>query len=271
MKNAVIIIPLYKEKLSPLEEISIGQCFKILSSYTIVAIKPKKLSLEFYKFSFDEVVEFDNEYFSNPAGYNRLMLSSEFYKRFLDYKYMLIYQPDAFVFKDDLSYWCSQGYDYIGAPWIRYTAYPDIFKKIKNQTLRFLHTKFNIKQPNTDLPTAIQLENRVGNGGLSLRNVEVFYNLCIRDKKMIDYYNSRPEHQFGEDVFFGLEANRKKKQLNIPHYTKAIYFSMNDHLGYSFKLTNGELPFGCHAWDLYRDFWAPIFQTSSGIDILNLK
>ena len=32
---------------------------------------------------------------------------------------MLIYQLDAFVFQDDLAYWCQQNYDYIGAPWLR--------------------------------------------------------------------------------------------------------------------------------------------------------
>lgn len=264
---AAIVIPLYKSRLSPLEEVSVRQCFKILSSYKIIALKPKKLSLDHYNFNFDEVVSFDDEYFENPAGYNKLMLSASFYERFLQYRYILIYQPDAFVFKDDLAHWCNQGYDYIGAPWLRYTDYGDAFKKMKNLTLRFIHTKLNIKQPGTDLPTAIQMENRVGNGGLSLRNTKVLYEVCIRNKKTIDYYNSRPEHQFGEDVFFGLEANRKTKQLNIPDYKTAVFFSMNDVLEYSFRLTKGELPFGCHAWDLYIDFWTPIMASASNVDI----
>jgi hypothetical protein len=272
MNNQVaIVIPLYKSQLSPLEDISVRQCFKILSSYDIIAIKPEKLNLDNYTFSFHDEVSFDDEYFENPAGYNKLMLSAGFYEKFLQYKYILIYQPDAFVFKDDLAYWCDQGYDYIGAPWLRYTDYGDTFKKLKNLTLRFLHTKLNIKQAGTDLPTAIQLENRVGNGGLSLRKTEVLHDVCLRNKKIINYYNSRPEHQFGEDVYFGLEANRKKKQLNIPDYRKAVFFSMNDVLEYSFRLTKGELPFGCHAWDLYIDFWTPIMLSSSGIDISNLK
>jgi hypothetical protein len=268
---AAIVIPLYKSRLSPLEEVSVRQCFKILSSYQIIAVKPRKLSLENYDFNFNEVMSFDDEYFENRAGYNKLMLSPIFYERFLQYKFILIYQPDAYVFKDDLAYWCNQGYDYIGAPWVRYTHYGDIFKKIKNLTLRFLHTKLNIKQRHSDLPTAIQIENRVGNGGLSLRNTAALHKVCIRNKKMIDYYNSRPEHQFGEDVFFGLEANRRREQLKIPHYKKAIYFSMNDVLQHSFNLTKGELPFGCHAWNLYIDFWAPIFASASGVDISNLK
>ncbi len=43
------------------------------------------------------------------------MMDNTFYKQFLNYEYILIYQLDAFVFKDELNY-CSQGIDYVGAP-----------------------------------------------------------------------------------------------------------------------------------------------------------
>jgi hypothetical protein len=36
-------------------------------------------------------------------------LSASFYERFLDTKYILIYQLDAFVFKDELQEWCDKG------------------------------------------------------------------------------------------------------------------------------------------------------------------
>lgn len=44
------------------------------------------------------------------------MLEADFYRRFGKYKYMLIYQLDAFVFSDKLLDFCEMGYDYIGAP-----------------------------------------------------------------------------------------------------------------------------------------------------------
>lgn len=31
---------------------------------------------------------------------------------------MLVYQLDAYAFKDELFFWASLGYDYIGAPWM---------------------------------------------------------------------------------------------------------------------------------------------------------
>lgn len=257
-----VIIPLYKVSPSDLEKISIQQCFNVLHSHKIIAIKPDHLSLSNYDFIFDEVISFDNTSFKDPAGYNKLMRSPHFYDKFLAYEFILIYQPDAFVFRDDLIYWCNQGYDYIGAPWLRFVDYPDVFKKAKNLSKRFLHTKLNIKMPGTDLPSEIQLENRVGNGGFSLRNVAKFHQICLHNRPLIDYYDSRPEHQFGEDVFFGVEVNRFKEQLKIPDFKTAVYFSMETALSNAFRLTEGQLPFGCHAWDRQLEFWRPYFKAA---------
>jgi hypothetical protein len=39
------------------------------------------------------------------------MKSKQFYERFVAYDYMLIYQLDAYVFKDELDDWSAKGYD----------------------------------------------------------------------------------------------------------------------------------------------------------------
>jgi hypothetical protein len=276
MKNsnitvAAIVIPLYKTRLSTLESLSLAQCFKVLSAYPIIAVKPKGLSLEDYKFTFDHVISFDDEYFNNIEGYNRLMLSPIFYKTFLNYQYILIHQPDAFVFRDELTYWCNQGYDYIGAPWLRSKPYKNLFKKIKHLGKQWIHTRYNITMKNTTLPTEIQRDNRVGNGGLSLRKTAVLYQVCAEKSELINYYNSRSEHQFNEDMFFGLEANRTKKQLKIPGYEKAVFFAMENQLEHAFSLTQGKLPFGCHAFDINLNFWRPKIQSLPGIDTAMLN
>lgn len=263
--SVAIIIPLYKTEYTRFEEISMKQCFTVLSEHKIIVVKPHSLSLENYTmFHFDEVVSFDEHYFASIAGYNMLMLSAHFYAKFLAYKHILIYQTDAFVFKDELSSWCNKGYDYIGAPWL--VNYPDIFKKIKNKSTAFLHTKMNLKQAGTDLPTRVQFDNKVGNGGLSLRNTEKFFDICLEEKSIIEYYNNNTEHYFNEDAFWGVEVNRKSKRLNIPLYRVAAYFSIENHPQTAFKLTGGKLPFGCHAWEQHLDFWIPVFA-KAGIDL----
>lgn len=267
MENTVaIVIPLYKSSLTALEEISLQQCFRVLSKHKIIAIKPENVDLKGYHFKFDEVIDFDPSFFKDVAGYNKLMLSPLFYEKFLQYQYILIYQPDAFVFKDDLLSWCSRGYDYIGAPWLMASEYPDMIKKIKNKTRQYLHIKKNKKQPDSDWPTDIQFENKVGNGGLSLRNTKKCADICRSHQQQIDFYNSKDIHYYNEDTFWGLEVNRHKKLLQIPEYKTAVHFSMENSLEHAFRLTKGELPFGCHAWDRHLDFWEPIFK-KNGVNI----
>jgi len=256
MKTVAVVIPFYKPQLNQNEEKSVNQCFNILSNHDIIAVKPKHLELS-YGFAFSEIISFDDHFFANISGYNQLMLSTVFYQKFLGYQYILIYQPDAWVFKDELLKWCAMGYDYIGAPWLRETPYPDLIKKIKSKVINYIHVSRNIKQPNSLLPTDLQLENRVGNGGFSLRNTKKFYKICLNYRDLIRKYECETDHRFNEDVFWSLEVNRKHRQLRIPNYKKAAYFAMETQLAHAFQITGGQLPFGCHAWESYLDYWKP--------------
>lgn len=268
--NAAILIPLYKKKLSKLEEIAITQCFSVLKDHPIIAIKPKSLSLGNYSFPFKDIVDFDDQYFASIEGYNKLMLSAGFYEKFLQYKYILIHQTDAFVFKNELTYWCEKRYDYIGAPWLRDADYPDLLKKVKNKFLSYIYTKQNKKLPNSTIPHPLQFENKVGNGGFSLRNTQRFYDICKLELSLINAYNNINQHRFNEDSFWGIEVNREKKRLRIPDYKEALEFSIENGYHFAFKLNDGKLPFGCHAWDKNLDFWQPIIA-DFGYDLVPEK
>jgi hypothetical protein len=267
--KATVIIPIYKSVLSPYEQISLRQCCKVLGNHPITLIKPHALAIDSYlSYHADYLIEsFDDEYFKDVSGYNRLMLSSGFYERFLNYEHILIYQLDAFVFKDDLLRWCRKGYDYIGAPWLGTPFQGNIFRKrAYNGQLDKAYYR-NIKQEGTILPIDMQFINRVGNGGFSLRRVRKFYEICRQEQEMIAYYNQHNEHHFfNEDVFWSLEVNRSQKKLKIPGYKEAVGFSIEFNPEYAFKLNKGRLPFGCHAWDLYSGFWWKILR-DFGYDI----
>ena len=120
--NIVVVIPVYKTFVTKVDIASLKQCLKVLNKYHICLICHTKLDLSGYKSCFlDNQVDFcvryfDEQYFDSVRSYNTLMLSADFYRSFRKYQYMLIYQLDAFVFEDQLEYWCNKGYDYIGAP-----------------------------------------------------------------------------------------------------------------------------------------------------------
>ncbi|MFT3748449.1 MAG: DUF5672 family protein [Agriterribacter sp.] len=259
-----VVIPIYKPYPSKNDKISITQCCKILNTHSITLIKPSSLDPSPYFSSSVQfnIEPFNDDFFKDIHGYNRLMLSEDFYRRFLHKDYILIYQLDAFVFKDELDKWCKKGYDYIGAPWLDVVNPGKTFKeKIEFARLSQKEYKNNTKQAGSDLPTDIQFYNRVGNGGFSLRRAKRFYTICKEKKQQIAYYIQNNEHHyFNEDVFWSLEVNREKEILRIPDYKTALHFSFEQRPEYALKKTKGKLPFGCHAWDMFPEFWNPILR-----------
>ena len=170
MNLVKVVIPIYQASLSQQERKSLSQAYKILRMYPLVVIKPNHLDLselvtEFPKLSF---ISFADSYFKGISGYNRLMLAKEFYESFLDCTYILIYQLDAYVFRDELREWCNKGYDYIGAPWLQRPVYK---LPVISGIMHLIHSyhKFRGK------PSKQDLYGKIGNGGLSLRKVASHY------------------------------------------------------------------------------------------------
>jgi hypothetical protein len=129
-----------------------------LGQHSIVFVHPE--SLDVSTINFDGRIsseKFPDHYFKSVFGYNRLMLTASFYERFSHSKFILIYQLDAYVFRDELLYWCSKDYDYIGAPWI--TTPNKGFKKVLSL--------FDSKKKKA----RSEIFYKVGNGGFSLRKV----------------------------------------------------------------------------------------------------
>jgi hypothetical protein len=257
MNKAAIVIPFYKNSLTSDEKISLSQGLHILDGHPIIAIKPQFLDLSFLNdIKFNQVISFENKYFQDIHGYNQLMLSPMFYKEFLPYKYILIYQLDAFVFSDQLQYWCDQNYDYIGAPWL----YPE-----NNAVLHLINTfkSFLFGTLNWQIkgvPKKKQFYNKVGNGGFSLRKVQKFYDMSIKFSELAAQYLAKQKHEFNEDIFWSIAINRTKNNLHIPKYKTALKFAFETLPERAYNLNHHELPFGCHAWEKELDFWKPHMQ-----------
>ena len=202
MQNLVkVVIPVYKSYFGELEEKSFLQCVKVLGNYEVVLVQPEGLDSSYITKKFDAITveSFPKHYFQNIEFYNELMLSPLFYERFLDSEYILIYQLDAFVFKDELTEWCQKGYDYIGAPWIA-----SLNKSILAKFFNFVATKFRTKKKNGREQTFF----KVGNGGFSIRKVVSHYSITKENESFIlDFLKKDKKELYAiEDVFWSLKA-----------------------------------------------------------------
>ncbi|MBF4505697.1 hypothetical protein IRZ83_03390 [Flavobacterium sp. JLP] len=256
-KLVKIVIPVYKEYFGELEEKSFLQCCKVLKDYEIVIVHPEGLNHSYLTDKFDNITakSFPKKYFANINGYNELLLSDLFYEAFLDFEYILIYQLDAFVFKNELIKWCKKGYDYIGAPWIA-TSTDSFGMNIFNKVARLFRSKKKNEREQTFF--------KVGNGGLSLRKVASHYAIAKQHQQFIfDFLHEKEKKIYAiEDVFWSLKGPELDPNFKIPGYKEAVYFAIDRKPNLAMKLTNNELPFGCHGINKPKviEFWKPLID-----------
>ena len=225
--NCAIVIPVYKDQLTANEIRSFKQCLRVLGHYPVILAAPEHLNPNAYhQFAGKQlpVVRFADSSFVSVRAYSRLLVSSSFYRRFIDYHYILLYQLDAWVFRDELRYWTNKGYDYIGAPWIIPPPLPS------------KRSLFNISD---------RLTGKVGNGGFSLRKIRPH----LRWSPVMQlFFRLLPKN---EDMLWTLFAPFRK-----PTAREALQFAFELEPAQSFLLNNHQLPFGCHGWEKYQpEFW----------------
>ncbi len=217
----------------------------------------------------------EDSWLASIDTYNAMLLQPWFYRLFSEWDYLLIYQLDAWILRDDLDEWLNKGYTYIGAPWTGHLGpdTPDI---------------------------------GVGNGGFSLRNVSEMIRICesslwrwmpvFRWRKLayrmtlFRRYSLFPWQQrpllfakrlllflamsFGwhntldyyakigtqEDHLWSLFAPCVFGWMRIPSMAEAAAFAVETNPRQTFAAYGVCRPLGCHAWEKHdREFWTTTF------------
>ena len=92
MKNCAIVIPIYRE-LNAYEKFSYDILKSVVKDKDIYILCGNKFNVKLK----ENVERFDDNYFNSSTDYSRLCKSYEFYNRFSNYKYILIYQLDCLI------------------------------------------------------------------------------------------------------------------------------------------------------------------------------
>lgn len=265
--SVCIVVPVYRSALPPREAMSLAQCTRVLGHYPIAFVKPQSLNIDplLKRCPGARVESFEDEFFRGVDGYNRLMLSDPFYGRFSTHEFMLIHQLDAYVFADELAHWCSQSFDYLGAPWItrERIEFPSKAFLLKQR----LYQMLDVRNRDDGFLHRAQYGYIGGNGGFSLRRISRMREALAQCAAQLPAYRQRAHHTHNEDVFFCVEANRRKTLIRLAPFRVALQFSWETHPAVARALMPGRLPFGCHGWDRhYQGTWTEIFR-SIGIDL----
>lgn len=176
--SCAVVIPVYKKfsSLTKFEKASITNTIEVLGgSHELILLCGLSFDCIEYKFGFDyefSYVKCSDEYFKSQKSYSDLCEEWRLYDFFREkgHEYILICQPDAWVFEDRIDYFAGLGFDYIGA---------------------------------VHMLRADGTNGRVGNGGFSLRKVGKFADVC----KETDF--SKFGFYLYEDCAFSMKLNNK--------------------------------------------------------------
>lgn len=258
-----VVIPVYKSRPNNSEQMLMKRIITLFSQYKIFIVCPIGMSIKRYglnKNQEPELLEFDNCFFESTLSYNRLLLNIEFYKilRSKEVRYFLLHQLDSYSFSNNLDYWVSKKFDYIGAPW-QNNRFLDIVFQSRYRVF------FNISKYFNNILFS-KKDWMVGNGGLSLRNV----SKCIKVLKL--FGKTTGKFYANEDVFWSIFVPLVFPFFKVPNRKDALGFAFEEKPEIMFQENNNSLPFGCHAFLKYNPHfwknWIPVefFDTSTTDD-----
>ncbi len=230
-EKCAVVIPYYTDELTINERISLDRVLHTLADYEIILVTPESLVIHLDIAKRLKRESFNDSYFSSVKGYNRLLLSECFYRRFVKYDYILIYQLDAYIISNQLNYFIELGYDYVGAPW-----------------LDGMRCAIDLSLPSVWY---------VGNGGFSLRRVKAFIGALENCTFGIDT-------DIHEDVFW---ATQESENFRIAPVETALTFSFERDVMRCYTMNHDNLPFGVHKWTKYNgEFWRNVI-TEDGYSV----
>jgi hypothetical protein len=213
-----------------------------------------------------KVKRFADASFQSVDSYSKLLLSAEFYRAFVDYEFILIYQLDCLVFSDQLTQWCQHGYDYVGAPLFKSDQSPELgylgtlngglsLRRV-GAFLRVLSSRRYLEEPASFITDVVN--GRVND----FRSTNVWQRWVKRVRVAREVRQGVAAYTAGysvnEDHFWSDRAAYFDPQFRVAPPEVALDFAFETAPAWCFERNGRKLPFGAHAWQKYgRTFWEP--------------
>lgn len=257
MPKVVVLIFTHKAEPEADELLSFRQCCRVLGKHTMRLVCPSGMDLRAYRAIYPGIVSdfIDPKWFESLRRYNLLKVSPWFYRRYAGYEYMLTYELDAWVFRDELLYWCEQGWDYIGAPWFEgyYACREDSpvlgvgnsgFSLRRIPSMRRALRKIRGEKLRRLIKDVVKRRASFGNSVAKLLSCEKFYD---------------PFHGWikADDEYWGLYMASKFRWLKVAPAEEALRFSFECNAPRLYRENGETLPFGCHKYlRTTPDWWS---------------
>lgn len=255
--TVVVLIFAHKPQLEPYEVIGLQQCFRILGRHPIRLVCPAHLDVSAYTDVVRDlrVDRIPAQWLASYRSYNRLKMLPFLYRRYARFEFLLTYELDAFVFRDELLDWCAEGWDYIGAPW--FDGYDKALPHARPVGVG--NSGFSLRRIATMLRVSTSLRYRVAPhelvGAWRRREVSLMRliaSLTFRN----NFFGAFNDYRGQEDFFWCQIVPSRFGDVRIAPYERARHFAFEANPSRLFRECGEVLPFGCHKWNTYEPaFW----------------
>jgi hypothetical protein len=265
-KKVAIVVPLSnRTELLPDELVSLKQLRQHLGRYDKFAVAPPGVDLRLDDF---KSIRFPAKYFGSVAAHNRMLISPDFYRAFLDYEYIFFYHLDSLAFSDELEQWCSAGWDFIGPPFIPCDETPWIKEpRVGNGGFALLRVESALKviyNRYREEPGSFWLDMFTRNGAYFLPWIRLMEWVHAKLPGLpvirgLVYEWRASENPIGlknNDMFWSFLAGRFFPDFRLAPVEEGLRFAFEAAPRKCLEMNGGRMPFGCHAWGRYdRAFW----------------
>lgn len=269
-----IIIPTYKQatELTHNEKLSLFQTSKVFNNYDLFLVTNSEVATSLYQpltcnGKKLQSIYFDRLFFEGLEGYNKLLMSLEFYKTFKKYRYLLICQLDVFVFYDNLNYFIQKKIDYIGAPW--FDGYNNATKN--SNIIGAGNGGFSLRKISSSITVlnilglfkqscSLNISQIISSLTHPVSFLKVYKNQYLRKRK--NYLSLLPDDfPHYEDIFWASYVPQAFPWFKVAEVNDAISFSFEVNPELLYEMNNKKLPMATHAWEKYgENFWQPFIE-----------
>lgn len=266
LNPVAVVVPLSTTAtLTADEDISLRHLERYLGKYDKYFLMSRLLHFQRRGFG---TVRMHERYFGSGQAHARLQVAEEFYERFRDYKYILMYHLDALALSDQLLQWCASDLDYIGAPWLHCDDSPWVtHDRVGNSgfTLIKVESALEVMRSTRRSVEPDEYWNGVlANVPPSRRWVHLPVRLAKRARPFNNVrwemrrWHAREGGTGNSDYFWSDRAVKYWPQFRVASVETGLKFAFEVAPRLCYQRNNYQLPFGCHAWPRYdRAFWEP--------------
>ena len=245
-----IVTPFHKSDLSDNEKLSLKTIQKHFKNEKKFLVTFHENKIDFPNF---ERVNFSKNFFENIQGYNNLCTSTEFYRSFLDFEYMLICQLDVIVLKNNLSEFMSRNISYIGAPTGKKSPFDRSRKKLWGRRY-FCNGGFSLRRISDFISVLESSKVRYPFNYLTIyeclkSGFFKYINLYLKTFFSKSIYKGEffaKNLYIKEDSFWTYFAPLFYNKYSLPTIDQANSFCFDGNPNFFYKMNNYKLPMALH-------------------------